>query len=131
MSDDYHRIDVEIDGEEKRIKISSADTIRMLQPHWLGDVEKGWQLISNNLDHRLPALIAQGIREHETEKEAARQKIIEEYKAAHPEQKLKDQVSDMASGRYGWAMATLGIGFAILGIALLLVFSPLRHLFGG
>lgn len=131
MADDYHRVDIEIDGTEKRIKVSESDMIRMLNPHWLGDVEKGWQLISDSLDSRLPALISKGIRDHAAEEEARKQKIIEEYKAQHPQIGIKDQVTDMASGRYGWAMATLGVGFAILGIAILLVFSPLRHLFGG
>lgn len=130
MTDEFHRVDIEIDGEEKRIKISSADAIRMLQPHWLGDVEKGWQLISSNLDHRLPALIAEGIQKHEDAKERERQKIIEEYKAANPEQKIKDQVTDMASGRYGWAIGMLGLGLLIFGIALIFNLPIVQRMMG-
>lgn len=131
MSDDYHRIDTEIDGEEKRIKVSEQDMLRMMRPHWLSDAENGWRLFSSDFESKLPSLISKGIREHAEEEEARKQKIIEEYKAQNPQQGIRDQVSDMASGRYGWAMAFLGIGFGILGIALLLIFSPLRHLFGG
>ena len=131
MSDDYHRVDIEIDGEEKRIKVSSSDTIRMLQPHWLSDVEKGWQLISDDLERKLPGLISKGIREHETEKEAARLKIIEEYKAANPTPSLKEEVRDMASGRYGWAMGALGIGLTIIGVAMILNLPVVRNWIGG
>lgn len=131
MTDDYHRIDTEIDGEEKRIKVSEQDMLRMMRPHWLSDAENGWRLFSADFEAKLPGLISKGIRAHEEEEEARKQKIIEEYKAANPQMGIKDQVSDMASGRYGLPIAMLGIGFGILGIALLFIFSPLRHLIGG
>jgi hypothetical protein len=131
VTDDFHRVDIEIDGEEKRIKVSSSDTIRMLQPHWLSDVEKGWQLISDDLERKLPGLISRGIREHAEEEEARKQKIIEEYKAANPQPQLKDQVQDMASGRYGWAIAIFGVGLGILGLSLILNLPIVRNLLGG
>jgi len=131
VSDDFHRIDIEIDSEEKRIKVSGQDMVRMLQPHWLNDVEKGWQLISNDLEQKLPGLISKGIRENAAEEEARKQKIIDEYKAQNPTPQLKDQVQDMASGRYGWAIAIFGIGLSILGLALILNLPIVRNLLGG
>ena len=131
MTDSMHRVDVEIDGEEKRIRVSGDDMTRMLQPQWLGDVEKGWSLISADLERRLPALISQGIRDHAAEEEARKQKYIDEYKAANPQPQLKDQVSDMASGRYGWAIGFMGIGLTVIGIALILNLPIVRSWIGG
>jgi hypothetical protein len=130
MSEDYHRVDADIDGTEKRIRISKSDMVRMLQGDWLGDVEKGWQLISDNLENRLPALISKGIKDHEEEKERERQKIIAEYKAANPEHGIKEQVTDMASGRYGWAIAIFGAGLFMVGVALILNLPVVRNMLG-
>jgi hypothetical protein len=130
MSEDYHRVDADIDGTEKRIRISKGDMVRMLQESWLGDVEKGWQLISDNLESRLPALISKGIKDHEAEKEAAKNKIIEEYKAANPDLGLKDQVTDMASGKYGFPLTVLGAGLFVVGLALILNLPIVRNMLG-
>lgn len=131
MTDDYHRIDIEIDSEEKRIKVSEQDMLRMMRPHWLSDAENGWRLFSADFEAKLPGLISRGIREHEDEEETRKQKIIEEYKAANPQPQLKDQVQDMASGRYGWAIAIFGVGLGILGLALILNLPIVRNLLGG
>ena len=44
---------------------------------------------------------------------------------------LKDQVSDMASGRYGWAIGIMGVGLTVIGVAMILNLPVVRNWLGG
>ena len=73
MADNFHRVDVVIDGAEKRIQMSKADLKLGLQSMWLDDMNEGWKL----LEGRLPDLMTKAMKAYEIEKEEAERKLKE------------------------------------------------------
>ena len=73
MADDFHRVDVVIDGTEKRIQMSKADLRLGLQSMWLDDMDKGWTL----LESRMPDLMTRAMKAYEVEKEETERKLKE------------------------------------------------------
>ena len=80
MADDYHRVFVRIDGEEKHIMINTTDLKHGLQSMWLDDMDRGWTL----LESRLPALMAEAMEKHEADKARALALATAEYLERHP-----------------------------------------------
>ncbi len=58
MADDYHRVFVRIDGEEKPVMMSTTDLKIGLQSMWLSDMDKGWML----LEGRMPDLMTKAMK---------------------------------------------------------------------
>jgi NADPH-dependent ferric siderophore reductase len=80
MADEYHRVFVRIEGEEKHIMIHTTDLKHGLQSMWLSDMDKGWTL----LESRLPALMAEAMEKHEADKARALALATAEYLERHP-----------------------------------------------
>jgi len=75
MADDYYRVFIKIDGEEKAVQMSATDLKLGLQSMWLSDMDKGWTL----LESRLPGLMTQAMKAYEAEKEEAERKVLEKH----------------------------------------------------
>ena len=73
MQDDYHRVFMRIDGEEKPVMVSTTDLKMGLQSMWLSDMDKGWML----LEGRMPDLMTKAMKAYEIEKEEAERKLKE------------------------------------------------------
>lgn len=73
MADDYHRVFMRIDGEEKPVMVSTTDLKVGLQSMWLNDMDKGWTL----LESRLPDLMTKAMKTYEADKEEAERKLKE------------------------------------------------------
>ena len=73
MADDYHRVFVRIDGEEKPVMMSTTDLKIGLQSMWLNDMDKGWML----LEGRMPDLMTKAMKAYEVEKEESERKLKE------------------------------------------------------
>jgi hypothetical protein len=97
MADDFHRVDVVIDGAEKRIQMSKADLRMGLQSMWLDDMSKGWEL----LESRLPALMAAAMEKHEEDKARALEKATAEYLERHPPVPA-NPLKDFIGRNYAW-----------------------------
>lgn len=74
MADDYHRVFIRIDGEEKPIMMSRTDLKTGMQSMWLDDMNEGWKL----LEGRMPELMMKAMDARDAKKEAERKKIMEE-----------------------------------------------------
>lgn len=75
MADDYHRVFIKIDGEEKAIHMSTADLKQSLQSMWLSDMDSGWKL----LEGRMPDIVTKAMKAYEAEKEEAERKVLEKH----------------------------------------------------
>ncbi len=75
MADEYVRVFIKIDGEEKPVHMSMTDLKLGLQPTWLGDMDSGWKL----LESRLPALMTAAMKAYEADKEEAERKVLEKH----------------------------------------------------
>lgn len=73
MADDYHRVFIKIDGEEKPVMMSTTDIKLGLQSMWLSDMDKGWSL----LESRMPAIVLSSMKAYEAEKEETERKLKE------------------------------------------------------
>lgn len=73
MADDYHRVFMRIDGEEKPVMVSTTDLKIGLQSMWLNDMDKGWSL----LESRMPDLMTRAMKAYEIEKEESERKLKE------------------------------------------------------
>jgi hypothetical protein len=80
MADDFYRVFVKIDGEEKPILINTTDLKHGMQSMWLNDMDKGWTL----LESRLPALMAAAMEKHEQDRARVMELAAAEYLDRHP-----------------------------------------------
>jgi hypothetical protein len=97
MIDDYHRVDVVIDGKESRIQMSKSDLKHGLQTMWLDDMSTGW----TELERRLPALMAAAMERHEEDKARALAKATAEYLERHPPVP-NNPLKDFIGRNYAW-----------------------------
>jgi len=99
MADDFHRVFVKIDGEEKPILINTTDLKHGLQSTWIADMDKGWML----LESRLPALMAQAMEKHEQDKARALEIATAEYLDRHPPVP-SNPLKDFILRNYAWVL---------------------------
>lgn len=97
MLEDYHRVFIRIDGEEKPVMMSTTDLKIGLQSMWLSDMDKGWTL----LESRLPALMAQAMEKHEADKARALAIATAEYLDRHPPVPV-NPLKDFIGRNYVW-----------------------------
>lgn len=114
MADDYHRVYARIDGEEKPIMVSTTDLKSGLQSMWLSDMDQGWKL----LEGRMPDLMTKAMEAYDARKEAEEKKILEKHGVTKTAN-MRQQVTEMASGKHGISNAILGIGLILVGIGLI------------
>jgi hypothetical protein len=100
MAEDFHRVDVVIDGIEKRIQMSKPDLKHGLQSMWLDDMDTGWKL----LESRMPGLMAAAMEKHEAEKARALQLATAEYLDRHPPQPV-NPIKAFIGRNWGWVTA--------------------------
>jgi hypothetical protein len=104
MADEYHRVFVRIEGEEKHIMIHTTDLKHGLQSMWLSDMDKGWTL----LESRLPALMAEAMEKHEADKARALALATAEYLERHPPTPA-NPLKAFIGRNYGWVAGILAL----------------------
>jgi hypothetical protein len=102
MADEYHRVFVRIDGEEKHIMIHTTDLKHGMQSMWLDDMDRGWTL----LESRLPALMATAMERHEADKARALALATAEYLERHPPVPA-NPLKDFIARNYVWVAAII------------------------
>lgn len=117
MGEDLIRIWSRREGEEGPIFLSETDLVKTLSPHMIRTSEEAFKL----LRQEIPNIAKLAVKEFILEQEEMEGRVLKKHGVDHAvgSQNVRQQITEMATGKHGRGMMLLGVGLIVLGIGVL------------